>query len=183
MTEGFSPSGNLAEPVATFHYLAIRAFAHETEDPAKVKAALANVAHGAEISLEETVVDGSHKNQIRIFEGELKNANAAKSLFAQLSKDDPRGYAQLRAESDKRLDEHLNYYLRLDKQDAFLGRMRIAQDEDAITIRGKIRSFEAKRSGSPLVAAREELDRFFASVDATAARETQREALDRNVTP
>ena len=133
--------------VATFHYLHLRAFAHETEDPAKVRAAL-DAASGGDVPWSETAVDGSHKNRILILEGELKSAPAAKRLFHGLLRDDPQGFRRLRDEAPRRVDENLNFHLRLDKQEAFLGRLALAHGDDAITIRGKIRFFGSKRSGS-----------------------------------
>lgn len=146
--------------MATFHYLQLRAFAHETEDPAKVRQALANAAQGGEVPWSETQVEGSHKNRIVILEGELKSAPAAKRLFQGLARDDPQGFRRLREEADRRIDEHLNFYLRLDKQEAFLGRLRLAQDEDAITVRGKIRFFGAKRAGAAEAGAAAEVAAF-----------------------
>ena len=155
--------------MATFHYLSLRAFAHETEDPARVRAALQHVVAGAEVSVEETAVEGSHKNRIRILEAELKSAPAVKRVFAALAADDPRGWARLLREVDQRLDENLNFYLRLDKQAAYQGRTMLAGDDDAITVRGKIRSFQSKRSGEAQQGAHADLLEFLQGVNARAS--------------
>lgn len=149
--------------MATFHYLQLRAFAHETEDPAKVRQALDTAAQG-EVPWTETPVDGSHKNRILILEGEMKSAPAAKRLFQGLLRDDPEGFRRLREEAPRRLDEHLNFYLRLDKQEAYLGRLRLAQDEDAIAVRGKIRFFGAKRAGAAEAPALAQVEAFLNSL-------------------
>lgn len=146
--------------MATFHYLHLRAFAHETEDPAKVRQALAHATPGTEVAWGETPVEGSHKNRILILEGEVKSAPAAKRLFAGIARDDPSGFRRLRTESDRRVDEHLNFYLRLDKQEAYKGRLVLAQDEDAITVRGKIRFFGTKRDGAAEATAAAEVSAF-----------------------
>lgn len=124
-----------------FHYLRYRAFAHETEDREKVRAALRHAAQDEKISFEEEAVEGSHKNRILILEGETRSAPAIKRFFATLLRDDPAGFARLQEEAARRLDENLNFFLRLDKQEAYLGRLALASDEDAITVRGKIRSW------------------------------------------
>lgn len=145
--------------MAVFHYLHLRAFAHETEDPAKVRVALDHAA-GGEGAWGETAVEGSHKNRILILEGDLKSAPAAKRLFQGLARDDPEGFRRLRAEASRRVDENLNFHLRLDKQEAYLGRVALAQGDDAITVRGKIRFFGAKRSASPALEAAKEVETF-----------------------
>jgi RNA binding exosome subunit len=155
--------------VATFHYLHLRAFAHETEDPAKVRQALDHVVAGTEAAWTETSVEGSHKNRVLILEGEVKSAPAAKRLFGGLARDDPPGFRRLREEAARRVDEHLNFYLRLDKQEAYLGRTLLAQDEDAITVRGKIRFFGTKRDGLAEAAAAAQVAAFLDALDSPGA--------------
>lgn len=146
--------------MALFHYVHLRAFAHETEDVERVKQALRTAAQSPDVALEESLVEGSHKNKIRILEVESRSAPGAKRLFAALRRDDPGGFRRLVEELPQRVDEHLNFYLRLDKQEAYLGRLRLAQDDDAITVRGKVRSFESKRSGAATANVLPQLEEF-----------------------
>lgn len=150
--------------MAVFHYVMLRAFAHETEDPARVKAALRLASQDERIQPKETFADGSHGNRILILESEVKSAPAVKRMFAQLAADDPEGFAHVVRTARERVDEHLNLYFRLDKQQAAQGRLRIAADDDAITVRGKIRSFESKRSAASQESPRRELDEFLLGV-------------------
>jgi RNA binding exosome subunit len=154
--------------VATFHYLHLRAFAHETEDPAKVRQALDHAVDGAG-TWTETPVEGAHKNRILILDGEVKSGPAAKRLFEGLARDDPDGFRRLREEASRRVDEHLNFYLRLDKQEAYLGRTMLAVNEDAITVRGKIRFFGAKRDGGAEAAAAAEVVAFLDAIKTRGA--------------
>lgn len=133
--------------MAVFHYLRLRTFAHATEDPEKVRLALRHAAQddARKLALEETRVEGSHGNAITILEAEQKSAPAAKRVFQALARDDPKGFDRVVREASARVDDHLNFHLRLDKQEAFAGRAVLATDEDAITLRGKLRQF----SGSP----------------------------------
>lgn len=151
--------------MATFHYLHFRTFAHETEDPEKVRAALRNAAHVEDLAPEETQVEGSHKNRILLLEAEVRSAPAAKRVFAALARDDPDGFGRLREEAPQRVDEHLNFYFRLDKQEAYLGRLLLTQGDDAITVRAKIRSFESKRQGVALESSLQDLEAFFQGVE------------------
>lgn len=146
--------------MAVFHYLHLRAFAHETEDPAKVRSALDHAAQGAEVAWGETHVEGSHKNRILILEGELKSAPAAKRFFRGILRDDPEGFRRLLEETPKRVDENLNFYLRLDKQEAYQGRLVLAQEDDAITVRAKVRFFGPKQGGVGEKAAAAEVATF-----------------------
>jgi RNA-binding protein len=127
--------------IPLFHYLALRTFVHETEDPERVRRALRNVARDDKLAIEETRVDGSHGNRIVILEAQLKSAAAERALFESIARDDPRGFARLADEAERRVDEHLNLFLRLDKQEAFLGRAVVTAGEDAVTVRGKLRTF------------------------------------------
>ena len=124
-----------------FHYLHLRAFAHETEDPEKVRQALRNVAQGAAVELEETKAEGSHGNRILILEVQAKSGQTERKLFAALARDDPGSVERLRREVPRRLDDHLNFHLRLDKQEAYQGRLRVTASDDAVTVRAKVRSF------------------------------------------
>ncbi len=151
--------------MATFHYLHLRTFAHATEDAGKVREALRRAAQddAGKLALEETPVEGANGNRIVIVEAEQRSSPAAKRLFEALARDDPAGFARVVAEQRRRLDEHLNFHLRLDKQEAYAGRVVLAPGEDAITVRGKLRSFEPKRSGNP-GAAEADLDAFLQGI-------------------
>ena len=124
-----------------FHYLHLRTFAHGTEDPEKVRRAMAVIASDEKLSPAETPVEGSHGNRIVILEIEVRSAKAERALFANLSRDDPAGFAKLEHELERRLDENLNFHVLLDKQEASLGRIVLATDDDAVTVRAKVRSF------------------------------------------
>ena len=132
--------------MAAFHYVHLRAFAHETEDPERVREAVRRAAQSEKQELGETQVEGSHKNRIRILEADLKNAASARRMFLAFAKADPRGFARVAAEADRRMDENLNFYFRLDKQEAYLGRLALTDGDDAITVRAKIKSYQSRKS-------------------------------------
>ena len=153
--------------MAVFHYVHLRAFAHETEDPARVAAALRTAAQD-EVPVEETRAEGSHGNRILILDAEVKSAPAAKRIFGALLRDDPHGFDEMERTLRDRVDENLNVHFRLDKQEAYLGRVVLSRGEDAITVRGKVRSFESKRSGAPLETSLQQLEAFVLGVRARA---------------
>lgn len=145
--------------MALFHYLHLRAFAHETEDPEKVKQALRTVAQSPDLAVEETRVDGSHGNRILILEAQVKAGQTERRVFAALARDDPGSLDRLRREAPRRLDEHLNFHVRLDKQEAYAGTLRLTTSDDAVTVRGKLRSFP-KKGVDPAAEASQALDAF-----------------------
>jgi RNA-binding protein len=145
-----------------FHYLALRTFAHETEDVERVRLALRNVAHDEALAIEESKVDGSHGNRIAILEAQVKSTASERELFAAIARDDARGFARLGTELERRLDEHLNLFLRLDKQHAYLGRLVLTAGEDAVTMRGKLRTFP--KGDDPRRRALQELQEFLDKV-------------------
>lgn len=151
--------------MAVFHYVHLRAFAHETEDLPRVVTAVRQAAQ-EDLAVQETYVEGTHGNRIVILEADVKSAPGAKRMFAALQRDDPDGFGDVVRTARDRLDENLNFHLRLDKQEAYQGRVRLARDDDAITVRAKIRSFESKRSGSPLESAFQQLEAFLLGVAA-----------------
>lgn len=152
--------------MALFHYLHLRAFAHETEDPERVRAALRNIVQGAPLDLEETTAEGAHGNRVLILEAQAKAGQTERKLFAALARDNPGSLARLRAEAPRRLDEHLNFYVRLDKQDAYQGRLVLTASDDAVTVRGKLRSFP-KAGADPHVEAAQALDAFLSALAAS----------------
>lgn len=150
--------------MAVFHYVMLRAFAHETEDPARVKDALRVAANDDRVVPRETFAEGSHGNRIVILESEVKGAPAMKRMFAQLASDDPEGFQHVVRSARERVDEHLNLHFRLDKQEAAQGRLRLASDDDAITVRAKLRSFEPKRSAPSHEGPMRDLEAFLLGV-------------------
>ena len=125
------------------HYILFRTQAHATEDVSRVVEALEHVLPPeTEIEREET--KGYFDNPITILKARLEK-KAAESYMKFLRDSLPaEDYAELRKELPQRVSEDCNFYLRLSKQDAFLGDVRITYAEDAILIRAKIAAYPAK---------------------------------------
>ncbi len=51
-------------------------------------------------------------------------------------------------QANQRVDDSYNFYIKLDKQSAYDGAVRLAQREDAILIRIKIKTYPAKRENA-----------------------------------
>jgi len=114
--------------------------AHATENLEKVEAAILNILpselHGS-ISLSRMYLKGHHGNPIATFAMRIVKEKIAEivvqHLFTMMSLSDKR---ELCLEFEKYFDEEGNFYIRLDKQEAFRGRIKLAR-EDPIRIKIK----------------------------------------------
>ena len=113
-------------------YIDVRVFAHATEDPEKVLAAVRNTLPlelGKNAVFRKTEVTGHHGNPIILFETKLTNKKALPTALKKIGDDlaalDKEALANdLKLHLDKR-----NLYLRFDKQSAFQGRVRFSQND------------------------------------------------------
>ena len=120
-----------------------RVFCHSTEDEVKVVHAL-KFASGAEDVTRE-VTEGYHGNPIIILEVFIKEKRRSKDFFSKLGKDELR---EIIDSLEKRMDDDCNLYLRLDKQEAFLGKLVMTTSDDAIAIRAKVESYPKNRESA-----------------------------------
>ena len=106
-------------------YATVSAFAHATEDEARVKAAILKIlppeiAEKSEFSC--TAMNGHHGNPILELKSSIaKKKEADKILLKILHELSPLDETLLDGELSNHLDERNRFYLRLDKQQAFLG--------------------------------------------------------------
>ena len=117
-----------------------RVFCHATEDEAKVIQAL-KFASGAD-EIKREVSEGYHGNPIIILEVFIKEKRRSKDFFSRL---DDAAIQELLGSLEKRMDDDCNLYLRLDKQEAYLGVMKLTASDDAIAVRAKVESYPKKR--------------------------------------
>ena len=124
----------------TLHYLSFRAFAHATEKEEKVRTAL-SFASGIE-SIESIEAEGHHGNPITVLTASLNRAKEIREFFLRF---DEEGREALLRTIEDRIDDDCNLYLRVDKQDALIGELRVVQGEDVISVRGKVESYPKRR--------------------------------------
>ncbi|MEM3695613.1 MAG: RNA-binding domain-containing protein [Candidatus Bathyarchaeia archaeon] len=115
-------------------YIAIRVFAHATEDPEKVLTAVRNMLPPETldaVAFKKSSLAGHHGNPIILFEARIKDKNAVQAIFGRIAA----GLGIMDKEIlNSEIESHLergNLYLRLDKQSAYLNEARIAK-ADAI---------------------------------------------------
>lgn len=126
------------------HYIVFRTQAHATEDVSRVREALEHVLPaGTPIESEETV--GYFDNPITILTAVIDKKKAAESYMDFLrTKMDPADLNELIKELPERVNDDCDFYVKLSKQDAYLGDVRLMYAEDAIAIRMRIAAYPAK---------------------------------------
>jgi len=112
-------------------YAEISVFAHATEDPEKVMQATKNLFPNMQekMKLASTEMQGHHGNIILSIKGELVREDTLEALdllLTQLSTLDEDGF---RREFPTHIDPKGSLYLRLDKQQAFQGRVSLGTND------------------------------------------------------
>ena len=113
-------------------YVNIRVFAHATEDQERVISAVRNmlsVELGEVAIFKKTVLTGHHGNPITLIEVELADRQLLLGLLRKIGS----GLTALDKETlSREMSLHLekgNLYLRFDKQQAFLGKLRFTSND------------------------------------------------------
>ena len=114
---------------------------HATEDPDKVLKALKNILpeeYAEDVKYEKNVLSGYHKNPIIMMKTSIKEktrvASLLKAILGKLEADDR---ALLSSKFRSQIDSKGSLYLRLDKQEALLGRIKFCSG-DPIRIKTKL---------------------------------------------
>lgn len=133
------------------HHIILRVIAHATEDVSRVRMALdfflsgAGVREGSKL-IDELQAEGHHGNPINILSVQLKRKADCLS-FAHFVRENfsEEDVARLREEMPERLDDDQVFYLRFDKQAAYLQKVKLTDSSDAITAKVKIETYPKNR--------------------------------------
>lgn len=119
-------------------HLTINVFYHSTEDPLKVRKAVLNILPkevGEEAGFEEVVTEGHYGNRIGILTLKLTKKKAEKTLKHILCSLDRIDRQILMATLATRVGARPSHiYIRLSKQDAYLGKAELMDGDDVIKI-------------------------------------------------
>jgi len=134
----------------SYHWLRLRAVAHPTEDVARVRDAVATVAgtagpDGALFSEER--LETHHGLGLVVVEARLERAREVRAALDRLLAL-PGALDRLRATLEARVDDDGILYLRVDKQAAAQGELRLADQEDAVQVRVKVEAHPATRAAA-----------------------------------
>ncbi|MFD1571964.1 RNA-binding protein [Halorubrum laminariae] len=140
-------------PTVPFHYVDLRAFAYATEDEKRVADALRTfLPDDAEIDRVENV--GHHGDRIVVLSARIENADGMRHVLDALA--DLDDVERVIDELDDRVDDNCALFLRVDKQAAFRGDVRLGP---GITVRAKVEAYPAKQPAA-VENARETLTRL-----------------------
>lgn len=111
-------------------YINLSFFAHATEDQGRVLLAAKNIfpsKYVEKISFSRSILKGEYGNPIVVFRIRIRDSEIAEALLSNISSNLP-----MIDKEDllRHLDLHLNngnLYIRLDKQEAFMGRFKLCR--------------------------------------------------------
>jgi RNA binding exosome subunit len=113
-------------------YIDVRVFAHATEESEKVLTAARNTLppeSADTVTFKKTTLTGHHGNPITLFEARIKNRKVAQAFLVRLASDlSIMNKEALNGEIAQHL-ENGNLYIRLDKQYAYLGELRLSSTD------------------------------------------------------
>lgn len=130
-----------------FQYALARAHCHATEERERVERALRTFVGPAAVRASKAA--GHHSNPIDLLEARAEG-QALRQMLTSLRE---AVGAQLLAELDRRLDDELFLYARLDKQAAYGARVVLSTGDDAIHVKAKVKAFPATRAEAARVVA------------------------------
>ena len=114
-------------------YIDIRVFAHATEDTDKVQTAVHNLLPeelAQTLIFQTTTLTGHHGNPITLFTAKLTDKKLLSTLaWRKLAQNYAHSIKKSYAQNLKLHLEKGNLYLRFDKQSAFLGTIKFAQND------------------------------------------------------
>jgi len=135
----------------SYHWLRLRAVAHPTEDVGRVRDAVAAVAGmppaEAAAALTEERLETHHGLPLTLVEARVERAKDVRAVLDRVFAL-PGALDGLRRTLDSRVDEDGILYLRLDKQAAAQGTLRLADQEDAVQVRVKPEAHPATRAAA-----------------------------------
>jgi RNA binding exosome subunit len=136
-----------------FHYVDLRAFSYATEDVKRVEQALYTFLP-EEVELDRVENAGHHGDRIVVLSARVERADEMRHVLDRLAElDDIDGVID---ELDERVDDNCAFFLRLDKQAAFRGEVRLGP---GLTLRTKVEAYPAKKEKA-VANARETLSRL-----------------------
>jgi len=124
----------------------LSAHCHATEDCERVERALMNVLPKElqnKVRITRRTVEGFHGNPITILEVAISSEDGALFFENLLNKLNEQDLKYISETLDMRLDSKSSaFYIRLDKQQAYMGRVVVAEGDDVIRVRISLKSRE-----------------------------------------
>ena len=125
-----------------FHYVDLRTFCYATEDEKRVEQALRTFLPD-EFDIDRVVNEGHHGDRIVVLSARIENADDVRHVLSVIA--DLPDLDRVVGELDERIDDNNSLFLRLDKQAAFKGDVRLGP---GLTLRGKVEAYPAKHEAA-----------------------------------
>ncbi|MFA4936286.1 MAG: RNA-binding domain-containing protein [Candidatus Methanoperedens sp.] len=125
----------------SIHYITFRTSVHATESDDRVKTALSLFLFDNKIN--ETQTEGHFGNPITLLQGQIKGKDCTRFIDILKSSLPEYELEKLRNERCERIDDECCFHIRLDKQAAFEGQIRLATTADTITAKIKLKAYPA----------------------------------------
>lgn len=137
------------------HHISFRVICHSTEEKSRVMDALGlflrnsygeKSSHSSAEIVDTIEAEGHYGNPITVFSTQLTRKRDTLS-FAEFvhSNMTPDDIENLINEMPDRLDDDQVFHLRFDKQEAYMGRVKLVSSSDAITAKVKIETYPKDR--------------------------------------
>ena len=104
-----------------------------------MRTALENAVGKDEVKISET--EGHHGNPITILESSSEDMEVIADFFSKLRATD---INELIGSLSSRIDDGCNLFIRIDKQAAYAEDIKLARNDDIISVRIKVRSYPAR---------------------------------------
>jgi RNA binding exosome subunit len=132
------------------HHVRLTTFIQATEDEDKVLDAIGTFIP-EEIDEDDVIFDveetkGFFGNPIKVVNVEIKRSKAVRAFlkhFKELLSDEDRRY--LIDHIDEKVDEEGTFYVRFNKQEAYLGEAEVDEGPDVIQVRIKVKAFPMRK--------------------------------------
>ncbi|AIF68839.1 hypothetical protein PAP_02035 [Palaeococcus pacificus DY20341] len=132
------------------HHIRVSTFIHATEEPEKVLEALETIFPESisqeDIEFEIINTEGFFGNPIKVVNAELKRSRNVRAFLENLKallSDEDKEY--LLEHLDEKVDDEGTFYIRFNKQKAYLGEVEVGEGEDVIQVKIKVKAFPMRR--------------------------------------
>jgi len=132
------------------HHIRVSTFAHATEDPEKVLEAMGTFfpedIPSEDIEFEILETEGYFGNPIKVINAEVKRSRSVKKMLENLKNllsEEDKEY--LLENLEEKVDETGTFFIRFNKQKAYLGEVAVGEGEDVIQVKIKVKAFPMKK--------------------------------------
>jgi RNA binding exosome subunit len=125
------------------HNVSYRAFVYGTENEEKVKKAIKTLFPNSLIQCE--VTEGHYKTPVLILYDKINKKRDIKNFIETLNSIGSYDKKRILRDLEKKMDDKGNFFLRFDKQKAYLGELEVVEHGDSIHVKIKMAAYPAKK--------------------------------------